>query len=161
MNRHLFKPRRCCLQLSLHLAADASTYGAGAVISHVYHDGSERPTVYAPQTLRASEKNYKQIEKEELSLIFGVHKFHQHPYRRKFILYTDHKPLTAILGPNKTVPPLAAACLHRQALLLATYNCQIDFKPTQAHANADGLSRLPLTSLPQGKQLPNVDVFNI
>ena len=57
---------------------------------------------------------------------------------------TDHKPLLSILGPKKGIPPLAAARMQRWALLLSAYNYSIEFRPTTAHANADGLSRLPL-----------------
>ena len=44
-------------QLPLHLAGDASAYGMGAVISHVFSDGSKRPVAYASKTLSASERN--------------------------------------------------------------------------------------------------------
>jgi len=133
-------------QLPLRLAADASSYGLGAVISHVFSDGSERPIAYASRSLTTSEKSYSQLEKEALSLVFGVRKFHQFLYGRKFTLYTDHKPLTSILGPKKGIPSLAAARLQRWALLLSAYNYQIEYKSTRDHGNADGLSRLPLSS---------------
>lgn len=56
---------------------------------------------------------------------------------------TDHKPLLAILGPKKGVPALAAR-LQRWAVLLSANTYDIRFKTTVNHANADGLSHLPL-----------------
>ena len=58
--------------LPINLEADASAYRVGAVISHTFPDGSEKPIAFASQTLSTSEKNYAQLEKEALSLVFGV-----------------------------------------------------------------------------------------
>ena len=56
----------------LRLAGDASAYGVGAVISHVYSNREERPIAYASQTLMQSECNYAQLGKEALSLILAL-----------------------------------------------------------------------------------------
>ena len=79
----------------------------------MFPDGQERPIAFASCTLSTAEKNYGQIEKEALSLVYGIQKFHQYLYGRKFILVTDHKPLLTLLGPKKAIPSLAAARLQR------------------------------------------------
>ena len=111
--------------LPIRVSADASSHGLGAVISHVMPDNQEHPIAFASRTLTSSEKNYAQVEKEALALIFAVKKFHQYLYGRCFSLCTDHKPLLSILGPKKNIPSLAAARLQRWAILLSacTYTC--------------------------------------
>lgn len=131
-------------ELLVTLAADASSYSVVAVISHQYADGSERPIAFASRSLSASEKNYPQLEKEALALIFEIRKFHQYLYRRRLTLLTVHYALVTILGPKKAIPPLAAAQLQQWSVLLSAYQYDIEYKKTQVHANVDGLSQLPL-----------------
>ena len=80
------------VHLHIHLAGDASQYGVRAVISHTMHDGSECPIACASRTLSSSEKRNSQVEKEAFALVFGVKKFRQYLYGRRFTLVTDHKP---------------------------------------------------------------------
>ena len=110
------------------------------MLSHVFPDGGERPIAYASRTLTQSEKGYAQLEKEALSLVFAIKKFHQFLYGRRFTLVTDHKPLLTILGPKRGFPTLAAARLQRWALLLAAYQYDIEFRSTTEHLDADGFS---------------------
>jgi len=62
--------------LELIVASDASPFGVGAVLSHKMSDGSEKPIDFASRTLNESEKNYPQIDKEALALVFAIKYFH-------------------------------------------------------------------------------------
>ncbi|XP_011859117.1 PREDICTED: uncharacterized protein K02A2.6-like [Vollenhovia emeryi] len=149
-----FDPR-----LPVTLATDASSYGVGAVLSHIYPDGSERAIQYASQTLSSTQRNYSQIDKEAYAIIYGVKKFHQYLQGSKFTLITDHRPLTQIFSPTKSLPIYTALRMQHYSLFLQGFNYDIKYRKSELHSNADCLSRLPI---PRNADVQDpVDVFQL
>lgn len=134
------------------VAGDASNYGIGGVIMHKYFDGTQRPVAHASRALTTTEQKYSQAEKEALSLIFCVKKFHRMIHGRKFTLCTDHQPLLSIFGSKKGIPVYTANRLQRWALILLAYDFKIVYKNTNNFGYADALSRLIEQNRPTEKE---------
>ena len=75
-------------------------------------------------------------------------------------MVTDHRPLLSIFGPKYAIPSLVAACLQRSAVLLSAYSCEVEFRRTERHANADSLSRLPLKNPDATDTVDEATVFS-
>ena len=144
----------------LILTTDASSYGLGAVLSHPGNEQGDRPIAYASRTLSGAERNYSQLDKEALGVMFGVGKFHQYLYGRPFLIRTDHKPLLGLLSADKALPIAVSPRILRWRLLLAGYQYQFQFVAGQRIGNADGLSRLPLPVFPGSIPVPG-DIANM
>lgn len=126
----------------LFLECDASPYGVGAALLHRI-EGQYQPLGFRSRTLTAAEKNYSQIEREALALVYGVTRFRDYLLGRQFTLVTDHQPLLGLLRADRQTPVMAAARIQRWAIILGAYRYRLQHKPGKFMCNADALSRLP------------------
>ena len=110
-------------------------------------DNTKRPIAFASRTLSKPETNYA-LEKEALAIIFGIRKFHNYLYGRKFIIHSDHKPLMYILNVSKLIPTMTSPRTIHWSLMLSAYSYELRYRPGKQQANADALSRLPLPDSP-------------
>ena len=146
--------------IPLKLDTDASSYGVGAVLSHVFPNREERPIEFMSRTLSVAEKKYAQIDREALAIVWAIKKCHVYLYGVKFTLVTDHKALTHIFGSQKAIPEMSANRITRWALFLMNYQYDIEYRNTKDHCNADMLSRLPMSTVHSDEVDECVEVFS-
>jgi len=123
----------------LTLQSDASQTGLVAVLTQ-----NGQPLAFASRALSDTKTRYTQIEKELLSVVFRLEKFHQYPYGRNVTVQTDNKPLEAIV---KKPLHMAPKRLQRLLLRLLVYDVNLTYRCGRQLQLADTLNRayLPLT----------------
>lgn len=119
------------------LTTDASPVGLGAVLEQ-----SSGPVLFISKTLTRAERNYAQIEREALAIIWAVKRLHKYLLGRKFVIRTDHHPLKFLYDPGRAVSTVAAARLQRWAITLMEYDYVIECRRSEEIPVADALSRL-------------------
>lgn len=88
------------------LQCDASEYGLDATLLQ-----GGQPVAFASRTFSRTERNYAQLEKEGLAIVFGCQRFDQYLARKdKIVVETDHKPLQPIFKKPIHAAPCHAPC---------------------------------------------------
>lgn len=129
----------------LAVVSDASGYGLGGVIAHIV-DGVEKPISFTSFSLDKSQKSYPILHLEALALVCTIKKFHKYLYGKKFLVFTDHKPLVGIFG-KEGKNSIFVTRLQRYVLDLSIYDFEIHYRPSAKMGNADFCSRFPLKQL--------------
>ena len=133
--------------LPLVLTTDASPVGLGACLSHrVTENGKSflKPLSYASCSLKPSERNYAQIDREGLGVYWAVKHYRQYLYCKKFELHTDCSALVKIFGPKNDLGGCATGRLNRWAAQLMEYDFTIVHIKGISNKTCDSLSRLPI-----------------
>ena len=134
------------------LQTDASKKGLGAVILQ-----NSRPVMFASWALTGVEKNYQNLERECLAMIWGMEKFHYFLYGKQFTLETDQKPLVSIYKKH-----MVEISPRIQRLIVRSFPYQpfdVHYRRGKEIPLVDALSRVSPTPVEEdGIQLPIVAV---
>ena len=123
------------LDLPFVLQTDASSTGLGAVLLQEFED-SLHPVCFASRKLLDREKRYSTIERECLAIVWAVHKFVRFLWGVRFVLQTDHRPLTYLRTSN-----FKNSRIMRWALSLQEFSFEVLPVSGRANVFADLLSR--------------------
>ena len=113
--------------------------------------------MFASRALTGAEKNYQNLERECLAMIWGMEKFHYFLYGKQFTLETDQKPLVSIYKKH-----MVEISPRIQRLIVRSFPYQpfdIQYRRGKEIPPADVLSRVTPTPVEEdGIQLPIVAV---
>lgn len=116
------------------IQCDASQFGLGACLLQ-----NQKPVAFASRNLSDAETRYAQIEKELLSIVFAVKRFHNMVYGFKILIENDHKPLEP--SYKKNISQIMSNRLQRLLLKLLPYDLEVKYIPGKDNLLADLLSR--------------------
>ena len=118
--------------LPVTIQVDASQVGLGAVLLQ-----NNKPIAFASKALTKTKCHYANIEREMLTVIFGVDRFRTYIYGRSFTIESDCKPLESISQKNLADMP---AQLQHMLLHLQGYAYIIYYYPSKEMVLPDTLS---------------------
>ena len=123
------------------IQSEASKKGLGAVLIQ-----DDKPVIYASRALTEMEQSYSNIERELLSVIFALERFHHYVYGYTAMVQTDHKPLVSVWKKSIVCN---SPRLQRLLLRLSQYNVSIEYLKGKDNIVADALSRVSPQPIPK------------
>lgn len=132
------------------VTCDASDVAIGAVLSQGIIP-NDKPVQFYSKTLNETQTRYPTIEKELMAIVMAVENFRHYLYGRRFIIYTDHRPLLYIMKNKKP-----SSRLFRWKIALLEFNFDIYHKDGKQNVVADALSRITLNDLTNTEEEKNI-----
>ena len=114
-------------KLNIVVASDASDLGIGAVLLHIYDDGTTKPIAHALRSLIATETNYSQIDKEALAIIFAIKRSHKFLHGQEF----SYKPTIVRYCLYMVQRRVTAFRLQCWETILLNYNYKMELFPSK------------------------------
>jgi hypothetical protein len=125
----------------LSLAVDASATHVGATLQQQEVGSTAcRPLGFSSKKLEPAQQKYSAFDRELFAVYSGIRHFRHLLEGRRFVVYTDHKPLTHAIACVSD-PWTARQC--RQLAYVAEYTSDIRHITGSANIVADTLSRPP------------------
>ena len=118
------------------ITTDASNISCGAILSQNYN-GIQHPISFASRTFTKGEQNKSVIERELAAIHWGIKYFRPYIFGTKFLVKTDHRPLTYLFSMKN---PSSKLCRIR--LDLEEYDFEIEYIKGKDNNGADALSRI-------------------
>ena len=121
------------------LDTDASGDAIGAELIQL-QEGEERVIAYGSMSLAPEQRRYCVTRLELLALVRFTRHYRHYLLGRQFTVRTDHHSLLWLLNFKYPQGQLA-----RWIEELSQYHLVVEYRPGKRHANADALSRIPVT----------------
>lgn len=124
------------MELETVIQTDASSFALGCALMQ-----NGAPISYASRVLTPTERNYAQIEKETLAILFAARKFDQYICgKSNVIVEMDHSSLIQIFAKPIVMSPKR---IQSMILSLQRYNLKLRYKSGKEMLIADTISRAP------------------
>ena len=115
---------------------DASDKAIAGILSQRTDNGKEYPIAYRSRKLSIREQYWPTVEKECLAIVWAISQFEYYICGRKFVVETDHKPLSwlnQVRNRNKR--------LMKWSIFLQELDIDFVHRKGKDHTNVDALSR--------------------
>lgn len=134
------------------IQTDASLKGLGAVVLH------GQPVCYASKALTDTERNYSNIERETLAVVWELERSHYFIYGKHCTINTNHKLVESIFKKKLvSCPPR----LQRLLLRALKYDVTVKYVRGVDVPTADALSRINPQPAPTVGELPQLEVHQV
>ena len=139
------------------LETDSSGYGcAGVLMQRENSHKPWHPVQFVSRTLNSSERNFSNLEREALSVLYSCEKLRKFLLGSHFIIKNDHKPLEKLFKCDSNVPENVSARLQRWRLRLSQFKYTFQYAKGKDQVHSDCLSRLPLP-----ETVPEVEPYEL